>query len=105
MSARRATSSRRRPGTRRLRPYKDRPARAGVSLARREARNWRISSAVFTWKRYAWLVEAWEALAVPPNSCAFLAALFCCSIAATLENENDPTKGEPMLAAIFAGPR
>src|SRR6478735_4919602 len=39
-----ATSSRRRPLTRRLPPYAGSPASSGVSLARREARNFRTSS-------------------------------------------------------------
>ena len=44
--ARSATSSRRSPGTRRLRPYLGTPARSGDSFARRVVRNSRISSAL-----------------------------------------------------------
>src|SRR5258706_12525282 len=46
MFASRATSSRRRPDTRRLRPYVARPARSGLIRARREVRNSRIGFAL-----------------------------------------------------------
>ena len=65
-----ATSPRRSPGTRR-RPWLDRPACSGVTLARRETRNSRTSARLSTPLTVRRAAARWDALSVHPQAGSF----------------------------------